>query len=243
MSVAAAVHQRVGLRVLIVDDDPVSAEHLARLLGADPRVTEVRTAPGSVAALRILADEPQDALFCDVRLRGLDGVALARIVGRFAESPQIVFVTADTEHAVEAFDLAAADYLLKPVRPGRLREAVRRLQAHETTREADETIAVELAGVISFVHRSEVRYAEADGDYVRLHTACGSHLLRTTLAQLELRWAEAGFVRVHRHTLVALAHVDRVRLVDGHHELVLGCVRLPVSRRHVAGLRERLRAL
>lgn len=248
MSVALAVHPSVGLRVLVVDDDQDARQHLAELLREDPRVAAVRTAPGAAAALRVLAGEPQDALFCDVRLRGLDGVALARVVGRFAESPQVVFVTADTGHAVEAFEVAAADYLLKPVQPGRLQEAVGRLRsrtvavtdgatAHDA---ADETIAVELAGVISFLHRSEVRYAAADGDYVRLHTAQASHLLRTTLAELERRWADCGFLRVHRHTLVSLAHVDHVRHGDGRHELVLGSDRLPVSRRHVGELMARL---
>jgi DNA-binding LytR/AlgR family response regulator len=241
MSVAIAVHPSVGLRILVVDDDQAARQHLAGLLRDDPRIAAVRTAPGAAAALRVLADEPQDALFCDVRLRGLDGVALARVVGRFAESPQVVFVTADTGHAVEAFEVAAADYLLKPVCSERLQEAVGRLRSRRVGvgddrtgvaagARADETIAVELAGVISFVHRSEVRFVAAD-------------LLRTTLAELERRWADSGFLRVHRHTLVSLAHVDHVRHADGRHELMLGTDRLPVSRRHVGELMERLRGL
>ena len=247
MSVAAAVHEDAGLRVLVVDDDRSDRDHLAALLRADPRIAAVRTAPGAAAALRLLGDEPQDALFCDVRLRGLDGVALARVVGRFAVAPQVVFVTADTAHAVEAFDVAAADYLLKPVRPARLHEAVRRLHTRDAARidarVDDETIAVELAGITSFVHRSEVHFVEADGDYVRLHTAQGSHLLRTTLVELERRWSAAAFVRVHRHSLVSLAHVDHVRLVDGRHEVCVDGVLLGVSRRHVGALRARLREL
>lgn len=241
MSVEAAVHPSTGLRVLVVDDDGDARARLVDLLETDPRIAAVRTAPGATGALRVLGAEPLDALFCDVRLRDLDGVALARLVGRFAASPQVVFVTADARHAVDAFDVAAADYLLKPVRPDRLRETVRRLSRHDGTRTAtEETIAVELAGVTSFVARSQVRYAEADGDYVRLHTAQASHLLRSTLTELERRWADAGFVRVHRHTLVSLTHVDQVRAVEGHHEVVLGDVRLPVSRRHAGDLRARL---
>ena len=151
-------------------------------------------------------------------------MALAKIVGRFAVSPQVVFVGR---------------------RRGARRRCLRRRrrQRHDSARVDDETIAVELAGVISFLHRSAVRYVEADGDYVRLHTAQGSHLLRTTLSELERRWAAAGFLRVHRHTLVSLAHVDHVRLVEGRHEMWVGDMMLPVSRRHVGALRARLREL
>jgi DNA-binding LytR/AlgR family response regulator len=105
---------------------------------------------------------------------------------------------------------------------------------------SDELISVELAGVTRFVRRSHVRYVEAQGDYARLHTAAGSHLLRVPLSALEERWAEAGFVRIHRSTLVALAHVDEVRLSDGRCSVRLGDDVLPVSRRHTRELRDRL---
>jgi DNA-binding LytR/AlgR family response regulator len=85
-----------------------------------------------------------------------------------------------------------------------------------------------------------VRYVEAQGDYARLHTATGSHLLRTSLAVLEERWADAGFVRIHRSVLVSLAHVDEMRLIDGHTTLRVGRDELPVSRRHTRELRDRL---
>jgi DNA-binding LytR/AlgR family response regulator len=104
----------------------------------------------------------------------------------------------------------------------------------------DELIPVELAGVTRFVRRSHVRFVEAQGDYARLHTAAESHLLRTPLSALEERWADAGFVRIHRSTLVALAHVDEVRLSDGHCSVRLGPDVLPVSRRHTRELRDRL---
>ena len=104
----------------------------------------------------------------------------------------------------------------------------------------DETIPVELAGVIRFVSRSQVRYVEAHGDYARLHTATGNHLVRTPLSTLEQRWAGAGFVRIHRSTLVSLAHVDEIRVAEGRCTVLLGGHELPVSRRHARELRERL---
>jgi DNA-binding LytR/AlgR family response regulator len=164
-------------------------------------------------------------------------------VNRFATRPHIVFVTAYDDRAVDAFELQAVDYLLKPVRADRLAEAVRRVLSvgsAELVADEDETIPVELAGVTRFVRRSQVRYVEAQGDYVRLHTASDSHLLRVTLTVLEERWADAGFVRIHRSTLVALAHVDEVRVVDGHYSVRVGQDELPVSRRHSRDLRERL---
>jgi DNA-binding LytR/AlgR family response regulator len=81
---------------------------------------------------------------------------------------------------------------------------------------------------------------EAQGDYARLHTAAESHLLRTTLAELEERWSAAGFVRIHRSTLVALGHIDEIRLVDGRYAVRVGDIELPVSRRHSRDLRDRL---
>jgi DNA-binding LytR/AlgR family response regulator len=154
-----------------------------------------------------------------------------------------VFVTAYDDRAVDAFELEAVDYLMKPVRGDRLAEAVRRVVsagAPDHSPDEDETIAVELAGITRFVRRSQIRYVEAQGDYARLHTDGDSHLLRCPLAELEQRWAGAGFVRIHRSTLVALAHVDEVRAVDGHYSVRIGQVELPVSRRHTRDLRERL---
>jgi DNA-binding LytR/AlgR family response regulator len=105
---------------------------------------------------------------------------------------------------------------------------------------ADETIPVGLGGVTTFIKRSQVRYAQAHGDYARLHTATGSHLVRTSLTTLEERWAEAGFVRIHRSTLVSLPHVDAVVTGHGGCKIRLGDVELQVSRRHLRDLRDRL---
>lgn len=234
-----------ALSVLVVDDEEPALAELAYLLGADPRVRCVRTANGGPQALRLLEDDVVDVVFCDISMPGLDGLDLARVLARFAHRPQVVFVTAYDRHAVDAFDLQATDYVMKPVRADRLAEAVRRVvEAREDSPKTpvpdDETIAVELGGVTRFVHRSQVRYVEAQGDYARLHTDDGSHLVRVPLATLAERWREAGFVRIHRSTLVALHHVDEVRSDGGRFTLRLGADELAVSRRHTRELRERL---
>ena len=234
-----------ALRVLVVDDEAPARDELSFLLRADPRVGRVQCAANAAQALKLLADEPVDVVFCDIKMPGLDGMELARVITRFARPPKVVFVTAYDDHAVTAFELQATDYLMKPVRAGRVFEAVRRVVSSgaDITVGEDETIAVELAGVTRFVRRSQVRYVEAQGDYARLHTAADSHLLRTPLSVLEDRWAVAGFVRIHRSTLVCLAHVDEVRTVDGRMSVRLGGDELPVSRRHTRDLRDRLAAV
>jgi DNA-binding LytR/AlgR family response regulator len=232
------------LEVLVVDDEAPAREELAYLLRQDQRIGRVHLASNGALALRLLEDQVVDAVFCDIRMPGLDGMDLARVLARFAERPQIVFVTAYDEHAVDAFALRAADYLMKPVHAQRVAEAVRRIaepaNSAQTIGPSDESIPVELAGVTRFVRRSAVRYVEAQGDYARLHTDGASHLLRVPLAVLEERWSAAGFVRIHRSTLVSLSHVDELRLTDGRYAVVVGVDVLPVSRRHTRDLRERL---
>jgi DNA-binding LytR/AlgR family response regulator len=227
------------LRVLVVDDEAPARSELAFLLRADPRVAGVRTATGAAEALQIVASAPVDAVFCDVKMPGMDGIALARVLASFAAPPMVVFVTAYDEHAVDAFELRAVDYLVKPVRAARVAEAVRRLcPAPSGGSEPEEVVAVELAGVTRYVRRSEVLFVEAQGDYVRLHTADSSHLLRNSLATLEQRWPD--FVRIHRSTLVSLPHVRELRTEDGHCTVRVGDVALAVSRRHTRELRDRL---
>jgi len=231
-----------GLRVLAVDDEPPALDELSFLLRADARVTDVQTAADALSALRVIEAGAIDAVFLDIRMPGLDGLELARVLARFAAPPQVVFVTAYDDAAVDAFALQATDYLLKPLRADRLAEAVRRVaEAGAAPDASDDTVAVELGGVTRFVPLSEISHVEAQGDYARLHTVGGSHLLRTPLATLEERWAGAGFVRVHRSYLVATTHIAELRVeAGGTIAVVVGGITLPVSRRHSRELRDRL---
>jgi DNA-binding LytR/AlgR family response regulator len=233
------------LRALVVDDEAPALEELAWLLSRDPRVGSIRKASSGAEALRALDAEPVDVIFSDIKMPGLDGLDLARVLARFSQRPQVVFVTAYDRHALDAFDLRATDYVMKPVRAERLAEAVRRVVeavggTEPPAKIEDETIAVELGGVTRFVQRSQVRYVEAHGDYARLHTATSSHLVRVPLTTLEERWADAGFVRIHRSTLVALPHVDEIRVDGGRCAVRLGDKILQVSRRHTKELRDKL---
>jgi DNA-binding LytR/AlgR family response regulator len=215
-------------------------------LGTDERIGSVTIAENATQALRTLADSSVDVVFSDIKMPGLSGLDLARAAAERRPAPRIVFVTAYDIHAVDAFELAATDYLMKPVRPQRLREAVRRVIEESeaaAVNEPDESIPVELAGVTRFVQRSEVRYVEAQGDYARLHTDAGSHLVRVPLNTLEERWASAGFVRIHRSTLIQLDRVSEVRLDSGRCNVTVAGVELAVSRRHTRALRDLLREI
>ncbi len=237
-----------GLAVLAVDDEAPSLDELVYLLRNDPRVGSTRSASNATEALRLLQDQPFDLVLLDVRMPGLDGLELATILARFAAPPAIAFVTAHEEHAVAAFGVGAVGYLLKPVTADRLATLLTRTVPASQVPAADadggghlDVIAVETAGTTRLVRRDEVVWAEASGDYVRLHTRDGSsHLVRIPMVALEEQWLPHGFVRVHRGYLVDLAEVCEVRSEGARTSVKVRDTLLPVSRRHAAELRRRL---
>ncbi|OLM16973.1 alginate biosynthesis regulatory protein AlgR (lytT) [Pseudonocardia sp. Ae707_Ps1] len=273
------------LTVLAVDDEEPALLELAHLLGEDPRVDTVLTAPDATEALRILHGSQSDSstpgvdvVFLDIRMPGLDGLELARVLNAMADPPPVVFVTAHDDRAVDAYEVGAVDYLLKPLRSERLSGSLDRTVALRAARRADaagpppgappvphgapgpavrrgapapvattddEVVPVELAGTTKLVPRSSIRFVEAQGDYARLHTAEGSHLVRIPVSVLEDRWGDAGFVRIHRAYLVALQLITELRMAGSGYVVRLGngptAVELPVSRRHTAGLKRILR--
>ncbi|MCP2174588.1 two component transcriptional regulator, LytTR family [Williamsia maris] len=259
---ATAAAPSAALTVLAVDDEWPALDELTYLLRAQDQVGEVLTAADATTALRLINDaRPSaiDAVFLDINMPGLDGLELAGVLTAFANPPAVVFVTAHDDRAVRAFDLGAVDYLLKPVRAQRLAESVRRVVDMRGSRDmadaastppaddaADEVIGVEMGGATTLVHRSSVEWVEADGDYARLHTATDSHLVRIPISTLETRWAQAGFVRVHRSYLVSLPLVTGIRTAGSGTVVVLRTqrdgapVELPVSRRHTRELKDRL---
>ena len=246
------------LTILAVDDELTQLEDLARLLREFPEVEEVECADGGQDALVKASGQAFDAIFLDVRMPDLDGLKLARVLKRFSNPPQIVFVSAYDTAAVDAFELRAVDYLRKPVSRRRVEEALARVATAREHGEDDgggdavagrspsehDMVAVlnSRNGSIRLVPRSDIIYAQAHGDFVRIVTGEGRYLLRTTLAEIEQRWEPFGFVRVHRGFVANLKQAVELRpLLGGTAELVLpGEETVPVARRHVAELRGRL---
>lgn len=260
-----------GLVVLAVDDEEAGLDEMKYLLENNPRVGRVLTAFDAAEALRVLrSDDPTlrgrgtdesivDVVFADVSMPGLSGMDLARVLTAFRNSPALVFITGHEENALQAFEVGALDYIMKPANAERVDRALRnvgRLKADpaEDSEQAgrthalspagdDEVIPVELAGTTKLVPRRTVRWVEAQGDYARLYTADGSHLVRIPLSQLEERWADAGFIRIHRSFLVALRLVTELRMSASGYSVMVGGgdqKELPVSRRHTRELKDRL---
>src|SRR5688500_3796418 len=228
------------INVLVVDDELPAVEELAFLLGRDDRIGTVLRATSGSEALRALAAGPVDAVFLDIHMPAVSGLDIARAISASRNPPAVVFVTADEDHALKAFELAAVDYLLKPVRAERLARSVGRISELRDGGTAPEMITVDQGGTTRMIRRDDVTYVQAQGDYARLHTADASYLIRVPLADLEQQWADAGFIRTHRSYLIALTHVSHLKLAAGRPSVTVAGAELPISRRHLPSVREKL---
>jgi two-component system LytT family response regulator len=240
-----------GLRVLAVDDVAPALEELRRLLLESAEVAEVAVAGDPITALRRIQATRFDAVLLDISMPGMDGMELAALLARMTDPPVIVFVTAYDEYAAAAYGIGAVDYLLKPVGAERLAAALARVRRFTVGVDAEQpgpapvdalaAVPVELAGRTHFVRRDDVRFAEAHGDYVRLHTPTGAHLVRIPISRLEQHWQPAGFTRVHRSYLLAVPAVRELRSdLSGGLLAHTDVGDVPVSRRHARELRQHL---
>jgi DNA-binding LytR/AlgR family response regulator len=234
-----------GLSVLTVDDERPSLDELSYLLADCTRVESVTAVQNATEALRLLQQNQFDVVLLDIRMPGLDGIELAKVLAQFSRPPAVVFVTAHDEHALEAFAVGASGYLLKPVGHEQLAHALERA-VPDVDRRGDldeplDVLAAESGNATTIVARGDVSWVESAGDYVRLHTNDGSaYLVRVPMSVLEEKWTGHGFARIHRSYLVALREIRELR-TDGPQTTVrIGDHDLPVSRRHAHDLRDRL---
>jgi two-component system, LytTR family, response regulator len=241
-----------GLRVLAVDDVAPALDELCRLLWESPAVSGVASAGDPITALRLIQAGPLDAVFLDISMPGMTGLELGSLLARMTDPPVVVFVTAFEEHAASAYGIGAVDYLLKPVGAERLAAALERVRRFAAPTDPDSApapapvdalaaVPVELAGRTRYVRRDDVRFVEAHGDYVRLHTPTGAHLVRIPISRLQEHWEHAGFSRVHRSYLLAVPAVRELRSdLSGGLLAHTDVGDVPVSRRHARELREHL---
>ena len=217
------------LRTMIVDDEPLAVERLQLLCARLPRISLVGTASDGQSALRLAEQLRPELVFLDINMPRLDGMGVARALGRMGQVPAIIFVTAYQGFAVEAFDLAAIDYLLKPVATDRLERAVARVVDRRNAFLSNLAPAApppgESAARQSWVrefwvpHRSELKRIDAElieridaeRDYMRLHVGPRSYLMHETIKTLEERLDPARFVRLHRSHIVRNDYITSLR--------------------------------
>jgi DNA-binding LytR/AlgR family response regulator len=234
-----------GLDVLVVDDEAPALADLARQLRSLSDTGEVRTAADGRDALQTLAERPFDAVFLDVRMPGIDGLQLARVLKRFETPPAVVFVSAYETGAVGAFELKALDYLMKPVSRRRLAEALRRVRESRgapAPRGDDVVPLPTIRGGTRLVPRESILFLQAEGDYVRVICHDGRFLMRGRVSDLARRWRRHGFVQVHRGYVANLRRAVEVRPRRGGTAVLAfeNGDEIPVARRKVAELRREL---
>ena len=249
-----------ALRVLLVDDEELARLRLRSLVHecTDPAATVVGEAGNTAQALVWLTKQPCDVVLLDIHMPGRDGTQLAAELRQLSSPPAVVFVTAHAQHALRAFDLAAVDYLTKPVKRERLQAALQRVAqrlapvtATPPAADGGAAIVVNDRGRVVRVPLGEVLYLKAELKYVTLRTVAHSYVLDESLSELEARLGER-FMRVHRNALVARTAVRALerRALTGGADEESGeswavCVApvdewLAVSRRQVSAVREAL---
>jgi two-component system response regulator LytT len=234
------------IRALLVDDEAPARSELRYLLAAHPEVEVVGEAASATEALKLAGAVAYDVVFLDIEMPGLSGLEAARLAHGRPGRPELVFVTAHEQYAVEAFAVEAFDYLLKPVEPQRLAQVVDRLAQRSRSRKPPvEKLPVVSGGKTVLLDWKEIRFARADGDYCRVHTFDRAYLCTRSLRQLEEALPGSRFARVHRSYLVNLEKVAAVKRA-GPERLRLALddrdgTELDVARRQTKLVRERLR--
>ena len=244
------------MKILVVDDEKLARDRLVRILERMEGYSVVGEAGHGLEAVEQAQALAPDVILLDIRMPGMDGLEAARHISQMDSPPAVIFCTAFEEHAIEAFDVQAVGYLLKPVRSADLEDALsraRRANRAQLTALVDEDVGSDSRTHISartrrgieLVPVDEVRYFQADQKYVTVRWPDGELLIDDTLRQLEGEFGER-FIRIHRNAIVAVKFLEGLeRDAQGHYQVRLRGIddRLDVSRRHVAGLRRFIQSL
>jgi two-component system, LytTR family, response regulator len=252
----------MGLRTLIVDDEPLARRRIRALLGSHADIEIIGECGDGAAAVAAIRDQSPDLVFLDIQMPEMDGFGVIEAVGA-ARMPAVVFVTAYDRYALAAFDASAVDYVLKPFDTERFARALERARARcapgaladvraglqsllmQAESSRDSTLALRVSGKIVSLHRSEIDWIEAAGNFVEVHAGGSTWRVHEALAALERRLQAARFRRVHRSVLVNLARVREIRpTLNGDGEILLhDGTRLALSRRYRAALESEFAAI
>ena len=244
------------MKILVVDDEKLARDRLIRTLERMDGYDVVGEAAHGLEAVEQTQALSPDLILLDIRMPGMDGLEAARHIAQMDSPPAVIFCTAFEEHAIEAFDVQAVGYLLKPVRAADLEDALARarranraqlsaLVEDEVGSDARTHISARTRRGIELVPVDEVRFFQADQKYVTVRWPDGELLIDDTLRQLEGEFGER-FIRIHRNAIVAVKFLEGLeRDAQGHYQVRLRGIddRLDVSRRHVAGLRRFIQSL
>ncbi len=240
----------IPLRVLVCDDELMARKRVLRLLGELPGIEGAIECESGEEVLAKLKTADVDVAILDINMPGLSG--LETVLQMPEDRPYIIFLTAHPEHAVQAFDVGAVDYLLKPVDDARLAKALARARQSldQGTQPADGAppapktgkLAIATHDGAALVNPGDVTHATFDGALVTVHTAARSILTDDTLQDLEAKLPKGPFERVHRRAIVNLEHVDRLESLDsgGYVACLSTGKRVDVSRQSARRLRRRL---
>lgn len=215
------IASRDVMRVLVVDDEALARNRLCTLLGdcSDPSAIVVAQADSATHAMDLLQHQRVDVVLADIHMPGASGLALAKALSARERSPAVIFVTAHTEHAVEAFELDAVDYLSKPVRLERLRAALQKvqrrklLQSPQADAEGDAVLVVQERTRTHRIPLRDIVYFKAELKYVTVRTPVRAYIWDGALSEVEERFGQ-GFMRVHRNAIVA---INAVTALEKHH--------------------------
>lgn len=242
------------MKILVVDDETFSRDRMSRMLDADGTHEVVGEAGNGFQAITLCEELQPDVVLLDIRMPGMDGLETARHFLTLNDPPAVIFCTAFEEHAIQAFDLQAVGYLLKPIRKDKLIAALDKLnKLNRAQLAAISTVgAVQRSHISARTHRgielvplNEVRYFQADRKYVTVGHVSGEVIIDDTLRELEEEFAER-FVRVHRSTLVSKHHIQAlIKEPDGQIGVRMQGLNdiISISRRHLPGVRKTIKRL
>ena len=238
------------IRTLVADDEPIARARMLALLRDEPDIEVIGECATGPQAMSAIERTSPDLVFLDIQMPQIDGLTLARTLGR--TMPAVVFVTAYDEYALGAFEVHALDYLLKPYSADRFKSALVHARQHLGARqksgsppapyERRDRLVIKSSGRIYFVRTRDIDWCEANGNYVRLHVGAQTHLVRGTMAHIESQLDHEQFIRIHRSTIVNVDRIQELHSSFGGEYVVLlhDKTRLTLSRGYREGLQAKL---